>query len=304
MLRAFAVAIATFVLIAFALLEGGCGGASSPNPPSTGGASSGGSTSNSNPNQSNPAAVNGVWIHDAPTVAAHDPFGSQQTPVGALANLQSMKSFGITAIAADCFTNPAFLSDDFAAAQSLGLSIAADIDLSVLFQHGATQFEMWHAESTAISQYCTEFGNNRAAARTPDGRLIVWIYGTHQMTAASWESAIAAVRLNSPDVFLVGDTSGPSPGFDGEWDFWPGSTTTVTTLMPQYTHPGNDSGLSPDGGHRYSEQWQAAIASKAPGVDINSWNSYADGSEIDDNQQLQSETAEYSSKYRSAMAAS
>jgi hypothetical protein len=313
MARRFAASMLTMILAVVALALAGCGG------------SGGGSSSVSNPNSSSPPApaqpsspapptspsppvnssgnpLSGVWIHDEPTVVLGDPYGNQQSPSGALANLQAIKAVNITAVAADCFTNPSVLNDDFAAAQAVGLEIAPEVDLSVLYQNGAAQADMQTAEENTIADYVSQFGSNPAAARTPSGQLIIWIFGTHQLTTANWQSVIAQVQSAEPNVYLIGDLSGSNPGFNAQWSFFPGSTPIITSLMPQYTHPNSSTYLAPDGGARYTQQWQSAMADQAPAITIESWDSLTDGSEIDDNSTYQSETAQYAAQYEASMA--
>jgi hypothetical protein len=246
-----------------------------------------------------PAAplLTGVWIHDQVTISAGDPYGSQLTASGALGNFKAMKADGITSVACDCFTNVGYLQNSFVAAHAVGLQVAPEIDLSAVRAAGDSEslISMW--ARAAIADYAATFGKDAAAAKTPDGRLIVWVNGTADLTATAWSKVASGVQASGVKVYLVGDDRAASGGWDATWSFEPGATRFATTLMPAYTRTAAASPLPPDRGVRYVAQWKQAIAASAPAVDIESWNAAADGTSIAGNRTLEQETAKYASLY-------
>jgi hypothetical protein len=236
--------------------------------------------------------VSGVWALDMPTVALGDPYGNQEGAAGAAANLAAMERDGIGAVAAGCFTNPSALIPIMTAAdQTGGIRVAPVIDLSILYRvRPEPPAQLQAAAEQAIVGYCRLAAAYGCAARTPNGRAIVWVFGTHQLAAAQWQSVLGRVHAAKWNPFVIGDTSGPAP-WDARWSFVAGKTPLITTLMPQYTRPGQKIDLPTDGGARYRRQWAAAISAKTPAALIVSWNDTGDGSEIAGQSDLEQITA-------------
>lgn len=226
--------------------------------------------------------VSGLWALDMPTCAKGDPYGSQEALKGAKANVAALVSDGFTGAHADAFTDPSKLGDLMTAADSTKLKVAYCLDDSVLVRldHQSVS-AVEQADAAALGAYAALSKHHPCAAQTPNGQLLVWVYGTAQLPADAWQW-LAATAIND-GIALIGDTTDKSAdqsvGWAGRWSFGPGVAGGIDTIMPQYTRVAMPSlYLKPDAGKRL----RAALAADASACTlIVSWNDTGDGTQCE-----------------------
>ena len=224
-----------------------------------------------------------------------------QTP---LKNLSAMKVDGFTCAVCDIFTTPATIEPWLTTADTLGINIAPHIDASYLWRvEGENDSTISNTVITAIESYVTVASGHSSALHNSKGQLVVFWYNINQLPIDD-EQFIQKSLQDEPICLMVSHIATEpylQTGWGGHWDFFPGSTADITSLMPQYTRAGAKRHQAYDGGVRYTKQWNQAIAAKASAIQEVSWNDAGDGSEIAGNATLEKITQTESAIWKEAL---
>jgi hypothetical protein len=266
-----------------------------------------------------------VWAHEV--YGIRSVYGGMGVD-GQVRTLQAAKSDGIDAVNFDCFNDATKMQHVLEAGDQLGMPVAPEIDMSVLYrkQHAGTS-EIMQAEAQTIVDYCNLAASHRSAAKTNDGRYIIWLFGSHQLSPDQQSQVLSNARSQGARFYMIGDLGGLDAGgdrvnsltryasiWDASYEFLPlddsdkaGVKSAFVTqgkpfiecVMPQYTRPGQRLYLPPDGGARYAAMWQEAIQDRAAAVIVVTLNDTGDGSNIMPN--YESQTRQLAQQYKSSV---
>jgi hypothetical protein len=267
-----------------------------------------------------------VWAHQVPSRPS--PYGGMGVK-GQVRTFEAAKADGIDGIAFDCFGNASLIENSLKAADQAGMIVAPCIDLSVKMTRDSGD-SLVQDETKVIVNYCRLASSYSSAAKTRDGRYIVWEYGAWALSPDQHGQALSAARSQGAKFYIVGGLgrSGDAsedpvtslthyaPIWDASYPFLPlddsakpGIKTKfvqeiqkplIASVMPQYTRPGMKLNLPPDGGARYEKMWKEAIADHAAAVIIVTLNDDKDGTNIMPNYEQQ--TKQFAQEYKSAIA--
>lgn len=121
--------------------------------------------------------------------------------------------------------------------------------------------------STAVSSYIT-LAKGLTTPVKVNGKLLVRVFGTHQMKGYQWSVALSPF---TKECVFVGDGSGTEPPFFiGDISFWSGSTSLATTIMPCYGGAIKSQQFSFDS-NKYLSSWSSADKLGLP-VFLVTWN--------------------------------
>jgi hypothetical protein len=214
-----------------------------------------------------------------------------------------------------------------------GFRVAVDFDINSPFMGGVGSYaenlrhlHSVHAGHSAYLRY--------------QGRPVVFFYNVSRYPVATWQRLRDQVDPGRQALWIAEGTDiGYQSVFDGHHLYsitWPNRTPPsqtlpkwgnrirkynreqgtsklwIATVMPGYddrkVRPGNGFARSRDGGEYYRQCWQAAIASKAQWVIINSFNEWPEGSYIEPSQAYGNRyldlTREWATRFKEAEVAS
>jgi hypothetical protein len=266
-----------------------------------------------------------VWAHEV--YGIRSPYGGMGVE-GMERTLQAARADGIDAVNMDCFNKASQMDNTMQAGDQIGMMIAPEIDMSVLYRkkHAGTD-EIMQVEAQTIVDYCNLAGSHRCAAKTRDGRYIIWLFGSHQLTPDQQSQVLSNARSQGARFYIIGDLGGMDAGgdpvnsltryasiWDASYEFLPlddsdkpgvkGAFVSqgkpfIECVMPQYTRSGQKIYLPPDGGARYGAMWQEAIQDRAAAVIVVTLNDTGDGSNIMPD--YESQTKQLAQQYKSAV---
>jgi Glycosyl hydrolase family 99 len=190
-----------------------------------------------------------------------------------------------------------------------GFHVAADFDINSPFMGGVESYadnlrhlHTVHAAHSAYLRY--------------QGRPVVFFYNVSRLPVSTWQSLRDQVDPNHTSLWIAEGTDlSYQSVFDGHHLYsviWPNrippsktlpqwgnrvrkynqehntAKLWIATVMPGYddrkARPGSGFAQSRQGGEYYRQSWQAAIASKAQWVIINSFNEWPEGSYVEPSQ--------------------
>jgi hypothetical protein len=264
-----------------------------------------------------------VWAHEV--YGVRSVYGGMQVP-GQARTLAAAKADGIDAVTLDCFNDASKMNNILRAGDQTGIIVAPTVDMSVLYRkkHAGAD-EIIQAETQTIVDYCNLAAGHNCAAKTRDGKYVIWMFGSHQLSPDQQLQALNNARSSGARFFTIGDLGGLNPSqshadsltryesvWDASYEFLPLDESDapavkssfiahgrafIDGLMPQYTRPNQRINLPPDGGARYAAMWKEAIEDRAPAVVIMTLNDTGDGSNIMPG--YESETKQYAQQYKS-----
>ncbi len=185
-----------------------------------------------------------------------------------------------------------------------------------------------------ITEY-SAFADGHPSASRVDGRLVIFVYGSQDMSPAGWSQVRSRLRTAGVNPFLVGDLGADAqarpysqrsapivarfPAFDASYTFdstapasWPDLVAFLNANHRQYAGgmmPGYDRETCADcpyndaqGTRAYREQWQQNLSSGAHWQTVSTWNDMVERTEIEPtsawNTTRSDITAFYAAKFR------
>ena len=208
--------------------------------------------------------------------SAGNPLGANQyKAVDAASNVSRAVADGFTGVIVDVYGDPSNAEQVFTQLDVDSRKGIPVLDLSPKFQSGATPDVMIATASGCAASYIT-FAASHPSAYKNDGKLVMLVFGTHQLTADQWQSALGPYI---PKVTFIGDLSGPGP-WSSTYSFWTGDSGIGKTFMPCYGNTAVPKQCFVYNNSTWTSLWQSAIAEKAPAVIVVTFDDFFDKSSI------------------------